>query len=237
MPQVIVHSVASSRRRSGRLCIPLAVGDDEPLRLEVAAVCAFPDGSMTASEQSGEKPLVEGLFERIAGKDYTTLAAIRDMRMLCLNEAKARVSGSSRNSHELATWVILAGRQAQAAHWLPRGSSSRGSRALADYIRAESKAPRRRERNSAQVKVADVISIYAVDVAGRHARPARQPHGFGRLLEFFGDRTLAHVSRANLQCVCRCAAKTRSGAARAGRPSRGYPTSLGPRACVRPSRP
>jgi hypothetical protein len=59
------------------------VKDDEPLRLDVAAKLAFPDGSMTASGLRKENAKGRLVIERIAGKDYTTLNDIKDMRKLC----------------------------------------------------------------------------------------------------------------------------------------------------------
>jgi hypothetical protein len=69
---------------------------DTPLRLKVAAALAYPDGSMTASglrKEAGKGRLV---IERTAGKDYTTLAAIADMRRLCQQNPKDRASGSAK---------------------------------------------------------------------------------------------------------------------------------------------
>jgi len=69
------------------------VGDDEPLRLDVAAALAFPDGSMTASGLRREASKGNLTLERIANKDYTTLQAIAEMRKKCRVEAKVRDSG------------------------------------------------------------------------------------------------------------------------------------------------
>ena len=71
------------------------VGHDQPLRLAVAATLVFPDGSMTASGLRREAARGRLVVERIAGKDYTTLANIELMRELCRVEAKAPVSGCS----------------------------------------------------------------------------------------------------------------------------------------------
>lgn len=54
-----------------------------PLRLGVAAAIAFPDGSLTASGLRRESARGRLVVERIAGKDYTTLANIERMRELC----------------------------------------------------------------------------------------------------------------------------------------------------------
>ena len=65
------------------------VAQDAPLRLHVAAALAFPDGSMTASGLRRERARGHLIVERIAGKEYTTLAYIKRMRELCRVEAKA----------------------------------------------------------------------------------------------------------------------------------------------------
>src|SRR5215207_9823107 len=83
------------------------------------------------------------------------------------------------NGRRLATWVIRDGKLKQRTGFRA-DQAQEAERALAGYIEAKYEAPRRRERDSAQVKVADVISIYAVDVAGRHARPAETAARLGR---------------------------------------------------------
>jgi hypothetical protein len=64
-----------------RLVVPPAdqLKPDTPIRLAVAAAIAFPDGSMSAS---GLREAARGhlVIERIADKDYTTLASIERMR-------------------------------------------------------------------------------------------------------------------------------------------------------------
>jgi hypothetical protein len=65
---------------------------DTPLRLAVAAKEAFPNGGMTASGLRKEAERGRLVIERIAGKDYTTLAAIVEMRKLCRVAPKVRAS-------------------------------------------------------------------------------------------------------------------------------------------------
>jgi hypothetical protein len=55
------------------------VAANTPLRLKIAAALAFPDGSMTASGLRRESTRGRLVIERIAGKDYTTLADIEQM--------------------------------------------------------------------------------------------------------------------------------------------------------------
>jgi hypothetical protein len=79
-----------------RCTIPSRVDPEEPLRLSVAAALAFPDGSMTASGLRRESARGRLVVERIAGKDYTTLANIKRMRELCRVEVREPASGYSR---------------------------------------------------------------------------------------------------------------------------------------------
>lgn len=60
-----------------------APSDDTPLRLSVAAALAFSDGGVKASSLRREAANGRLVIWRIAGKDFTTLAAIRDMIELC----------------------------------------------------------------------------------------------------------------------------------------------------------
>jgi hypothetical protein len=69
---------------------------DRPLRLAGAAKVAFPDGSMTASGLRREAHRGRLVVERIAGKDYPTLANIERMRELCRVEARGPAFGSNR---------------------------------------------------------------------------------------------------------------------------------------------
>ena len=76
---------------SNRKANPLAaetIDPSAPLRLDVAAKVAFPDGSMTASGLRRESARGRLILERIANKDYTTLEAIWSMRELCRVQAK-----------------------------------------------------------------------------------------------------------------------------------------------------
>ncbi|WP_246676457.1 excisionase [Mesorhizobium sp. B1-1-5] len=60
------------------------------MRLETAAKIAFPDGTMGAKGLRKERDRGRLATEIIAGKEYTTLAAIGEMRRLCCVQAKER---------------------------------------------------------------------------------------------------------------------------------------------------
>ena len=66
-----------------------SVSKDAPLKLALAAKLAFPDGSMSASGLRREARKGRLVVERIAGKDYTTVEAIEEMRKLCRIDRRA----------------------------------------------------------------------------------------------------------------------------------------------------
>src|SRR5579872_1710980 len=71
-----------------------AVKPDTPLRLSIAALLAFPDGSMTASGLRREAARGRLTIEMIAGKHFTTLENIQKMRKLCRVDVKVPDYGS-----------------------------------------------------------------------------------------------------------------------------------------------
>src|SRR3954452_17939158 len=92
------------------------IADDAPLRLDVAAALEYPDGSMTASGLRREAARGRLVIQRTAGKDYTTLAEIKEMRRLCQLTLNAQGSGS----------VQHAKKTARSLHARPTSSSMRG---------------------------------------------------------------------------------------------------------------
>ena len=79
-------------RRPPVIPSPDSIGPDTPLRLDVAATLAFPGGGMTASGLRKERDRGRLAVERIAGKEFTTLAAIDNMRSLCRDPLSLRAS-------------------------------------------------------------------------------------------------------------------------------------------------
>src|ERR1700687_4005711 len=71
-----------------------SVAGDVPLRLDVAARLAFPDGSLTANSLRREISRGRLTSERIAGRLFVTLAEIRRMRARCRVEARVPASSS-----------------------------------------------------------------------------------------------------------------------------------------------
>src|SRR5947209_3370217 len=87
--------------------------DDDPLRLDIAAALAFPDGSMSVASLRRERDRGRLTVERIGGKDYTTLRFIREMREKCRLAPSPRDCGSDPHNE------IRRG----ALHTQPHGSS------------------------------------------------------------------------------------------------------------------
>lgn len=76
--------------KTPRVNFRTGIDPSAPLRLQTAAKVAFPDGSMSASGLRREAARGRLVIERIAGKDFTTLANIQKMRELCRVEAKGQ---------------------------------------------------------------------------------------------------------------------------------------------------
>ena len=85
-------------RKRGELPALEVIKPDTPLRLDVAAALAYPDGSMGASGLRREAAKGRLVIERTAGKDYVTLAEIQRMRERCRVEPKGRGSGCAKPS-------------------------------------------------------------------------------------------------------------------------------------------
>jgi hypothetical protein len=64
-------------------------GLDVPLRLEQAVKLAFPFGGMTVSGLRRERDRENLVIEKIAGKEFTTLRNIEEMRARCRAQLKA----------------------------------------------------------------------------------------------------------------------------------------------------
>ena len=74
------------------------IGPDTPLRLADAVATAYPCGGMTVSGLRTEARKGRLVIERVAGKDFTTLAAIERMRVLCREQQPAPTCGSAPNA-------------------------------------------------------------------------------------------------------------------------------------------
>ncbi|MGA8584448.1 MAG: excisionase [Roseiarcus sp.] len=76
--------------------LKLAVDNDAPMRLADAIEIAFPRGGITVSGLRKEAAKGRLIIERIAGKDFVTLAAINAMRAECrIADPKRSRSGPS----------------------------------------------------------------------------------------------------------------------------------------------
>jgi hypothetical protein len=80
------------RRHSLKKIDRSAIGPDTPLRLDVAADIAYPDGSMTESGLRNEIRKGRLECERTAGKQYVTLSGIERMRQQCREDRKVPAS-------------------------------------------------------------------------------------------------------------------------------------------------
>jgi hypothetical protein len=91
---LVVGSAAKPKRQRKRVSIPDVVAPNTKLRLEAAARIAFPDGSISVSALRREAAAARLTIYRIAGKDFTTLANIEEMKTTCRVQAKGHASTS-----------------------------------------------------------------------------------------------------------------------------------------------
>jgi integrase len=127
---------------------------------------------------------------------------------LWLQPARRRADGTL----ERAVWVIRDGASKRSTGYGPR-DAPKAQTALADHILAKSALSRISNRDPSQVMVADVIAIYAQDVAPKHSRPLETAARLERVLEHFGGMTLDRINKR----ACQAYATTRGKQAAARR--------------------
>ena len=155
---------------------PNAIGPETPLRLQVAAKLAYPDGSMTASGLRREAARGRLVVERTAGKDYTTLSSIERHEGTMPRPAKGIrlwLRPEERNSdgtlRKRAVWVIRDGSRKISTGCAAKDRTD-AERAVGEYLADKYQPNRSRGRHPSQILIADVLAIYLKDVAPRHAR-------------------------------------------------------------------
>src|SRR5262249_37879466 len=112
---------------------------------------------------------------------------------------------------EQAVWCIRDGGIKRSTGFR-QGERPEAERALAEYISNKYRAPRISQRDPAAVKIADVVAIYADDVAHKHARPKETAARLDRILDSFGDKTLADINTKS--CVEYVSSRGKQAAAR-----------------------
>ena len=164
---------------------------------------------MTASGLRREAARGRLAIERVAGKDYTTLAAIEEMRALCRVPQKAPVSGSD-PKNETPTARSASARsgssetdRARSARAALQRIARAPSEPSASIIASKYQPNRKRGRHPSEILIADVLEIYLTDVAPRHAREDETKQRVLTLDAWWADKTLADVNGSKLPSVCR----------------------------------
>lgn len=122
-------------------------------------------------------------------------------RLYLVPARKDRRTGSVR----AARWVIRDGAKMHPTG-CGAGDVAEAHAAFAAWLKA-AHLPARAERGAATIPVADVLSIYGTDVVAPHPDHARIARRLARLVEWWGDRTLADVTAR----TCRAYAASRPG--------------------------
>ncbi|SDP09515.1 site-specific integrase [Phyllobacterium sp. OV277] len=76
------------------------------------------------------------------------------------------------------------------------GETDRGNaeKALAKYLADKYEPSRERGRDSTNIQIADVVSIYVSEVAPKHTKPHETAARLGKILDFFGNKTLDQIN-------------------------------------------
>ncbi len=136
-----------------------------PLRLAEAVKIAFPLGGMTVAGLRRERDCNRLVIEKIAGKEFTTLAHIDLMRQLCREEGEgaalqlkaARVDRSGYITQQ-ATWIIRDnGRDVSTG--CTADEIAAAEEKLRDHIVSKC-PPKGRARHIDDIAIADLLSIY-----------------------------------------------------------------------------
>ena len=152
------------------------------------------------------------MIERIAGKDYTTLANIERMRELCRVEAKAPTYGSdppagkTAASSSKSVWIIIDGKQHIATGCLEYQAGEAEKR-LANYI-SDKYRPARHVRELELIDVADVLSIYLDDCGSRVGDQPKLERAISRLNNFWGGKMLSEITSAECRAYVKSRGKT-----------------------------
>jgi integrase len=92
-----------------------------------------------------------------------------------------------------AVWIIRNGDTRISTGCGPENRGEAEKR-LAEYLSEKYRPERKHSRHASSIPVADVLSIYAEDIAPRHSRPHETAARVGRLLSFFGDKMLSDIT-------------------------------------------
>jgi integrase len=118
---------------------------------------------------------------------------------------KARRSKNGRITHA-AVWLILDGKHQESTE-CGRDDRVGAEKQLEAYLNRKHTATTKKSvRDPDQIPVADVLALYAADVAPNHARPKETLQRIERLLGFFGGDKLSAINGDR----CRAFARSRS---------------------------
>jgi hypothetical protein len=150
---------------------------------------------MTAAGLRREGARGKLIIERIAGKDYTTLANIDRMRELCRVEVRERACGceNPNMTRPVNSRTRQSGSSRTGATEKARDAALRI--AEGEYIARQHLAQAESGlRPPAAIPVADVLSLYGRDIAPKHARRGETGQRITALLSFFGDKFLSDIN-------------------------------------------
>ena len=150
-----------------------------------AQICGYSSSSLRTEARRGNLEIL-----RVAGKDYVTEEAIRDMEKRCRIQAKAPALYLYKRKGYEPTYVIRDG--SKTIRTGCTGQDVEGAnQALAQYI-TESYRPDTKQRGLDQVFCADVMIYYYSELREGNTKVTKKYH-IRALNKFWGSRSLAEV--------------------------------------------
>jgi hypothetical protein len=185
---------------------PDCVTDGTPLRSDTAASLAFPERTITGDTLRREGRKGRLVIEHI-GKYYTTLGAIKRMKELCRVVPKVRVYGSdlpdvTTKAESHINKHISSSMQDQIGTGCTELAEA--EQKLAAYIAEKYRRVSHTTKcDPSEIPVADVIRLYATDIAPKHSNARGTRDCLTRLLTFFGTKMRSEANGA----LCRAYAR------------------------------
>ena len=147
---------------------PARIGDDTLMRLGVAAALEFPDGSMSASGLRSEAAHGHLEIWRIAGKDYTTRKALKEMREQCARPTTT--AQFAQRPQRPPSALDHQGSRAEISTGAGAGERAKAEIALANYL-LKNRRPSFGDGHPDQVLIGDCLAEYCEKHGPTIARP------------------------------------------------------------------
>ena len=169
------------------------LGDYQPIRLAEACETILAGTGLTPKALRREAARGRLEITRIAGKDFVTAAALREMIERCRVQSKRPISSEKPERSGASYWVIKDGNR-RIATGCAEADVEGAERALVEYRAAQYEPAG--GNHPATVAIADVLLLYARDKGPLNARPKELAAMIERLNAAWGNRKVIDIKGA-----------------------------------------